>query len=79
MAMIGSPKVEQHVFAYRGKDVAILVVRSITLDWVWSYEIDGGLPQANDVERYVSADEAIQGGMRAALRAFDGDPPAALH
>jgi hypothetical protein len=79
MTMIGSPKVEQHAFAYQGKDVEILVVRLITWDWVWSYEIDGGLPQANDAERYVSADDAIHAGMRAAMRAIDGDPPDMLH
>ena len=77
--MVLIQRVAQHAFAYRGKTVAILVVRLVTNDWVWSFEIDRGLPQANDAERYPSADEAIEAGMRAALRAIDGDPPLTLH
>lgn len=79
MVMIGSPKVEQHAFLYRGKRVAVLVLRLIAGDWAWFYDIDGNSPKGNDAERYASAEEAIEAGMRAALREIEGDPPATLH
>ena len=48
----------------------ILVVRVLPWDWVWFYEIDGGLPEPNDAERYTSADAAIQGGNVASMGAL---------